>query len=49
MLGEELLDLEDSGSSPVLEPGVGEIVFDRVKAAFAHGAIIGMRADGLDG
>ena len=49
MLGEVFLDLGHTGSGPVLEPGVGEIVLDGVKAAFAHGGIIGTRPDGLDG
>jgi hypothetical protein len=40
MLGEELLDLGDAGPGPVLDPGVGEIVLDAVKAAFTHAAMI---------
>jgi hypothetical protein len=40
VLGEEVLDLRDAGSGPVLEPGVGEIVLDAMKAAFTHGEII---------
>ena len=38
MLGEESLDLEDACPGPVLEPGLAEVVFDLVKAAFTHGS-----------
>src|SRR5437763_15907755 len=36
MLGEEGLDLGDSGAGPVLEPRLAEVVLDLVKAAFTH-------------
>ncbi|MDX6388468.1 MAG: hypothetical protein QOD85_2270 [Gaiellaceae bacterium] len=38
MLGEESFDLEDARPGPVLEPGLAEVVFDLVKAAFTHGS-----------
>ncbi|MDX6436328.1 MAG: hypothetical protein QOK34_1162, partial [Gaiellaceae bacterium] len=38
MLGEESFDLEDARPGPILEPGLAEVVFDLVKAAFTHGS-----------
>ena len=38
VLGEKVLDLGHAGTRPVLEPGLGEVVLDAMKAAFAHGA-----------
>jgi hypothetical protein len=49
MLGEEILDLRDAGSGPVLEPGLGEVVLDAVKAAFAHVAMIDTGSDTCHG
>ena len=43
MLGKEVLDLRDAGARPVLEPGLGEVVLDAVKAAFAHDGMIDTR------
>ena len=40
MLRKEVLDLGDTCAGPVLEPAVGEIVFDAMEAAFAHGGMI---------
>ena len=49
MLGEEVLDLLDAGSSPVLEPGLGEVVLDPVKAAFTHAGMIDLTRSGRHG
>ena len=49
VLGEEILDLGDAGSGPVLEPGVGEVVLDAMEAAFAHGSMIDTRGDTCHG
>ena len=43
MLGEEFLDLGDTGPGPVLEPGVGQVVLDPMKAAFTHAGMIDTR------
>jgi hypothetical protein len=40
MLGEEVLDLGHAGTRPIFEPGLGEVVLDAMKAAFAHGGMI---------
>jgi hypothetical protein len=40
VLRKEVLDLGDTCAGPVLEPAVGEIVFDAMEAAFAHGEMI---------
>jgi Cyclic nucleotide-binding domain len=36
VLREELLDLGDTCTGPILEPRLGEVVLDSVEAAFAH-------------
>ena len=36
MLGQERLDLAQADCRPVLDPGLGEVVFDDVEAALAH-------------
>jgi hypothetical protein len=40
VLGEVRLDLAEPSACPVLEPRVGDVVFDPVEAKFAHGGII---------
>jgi hypothetical protein len=40
MLGEEVLDLGDACSGPILEPGLGKVVLDAMEAAFAHAGMI---------
>jgi hypothetical protein len=37
VLGEQCLDLGHSGTGPVLEPRVGEVVLDPVQTALTHG------------
>ena len=49
MLGEEVLDLGNAGTRPVLEPGLGEVVLDAMKAAFAHAAMIDTKQGGRHG
>lgn len=36
MTPQELLDLGDAGTGPVLEPGVGDVVLDAMKSPLAH-------------
>ena len=36
MLGEIRLELTQTGTCPVLQPGLGDVVLDAMKAAFAH-------------
>jgi diacylglycerol kinase family enzyme len=36
VLGQERLDLRDSGAGPVLKPGLAEVVLDLMQAALAH-------------
>jgi thioredoxin 1 len=36
MLGEVFLELSETRAGPVLEPGLGDVVLDAVKAAFTH-------------
>ena len=49
MLRKEVLDLGDTCAGPVLEPAVGEIVFDAMEAAFAHGGMIDTTTDTCHG
>ena len=49
MLRKEVLDLGDTCAGPVLEPAVGEIVFDAMEAAFAHGGMIDTTMDTCHG
>ena len=49
VLGEEVLDLGDAGPGPVLEPGLGEVVLDAMKAAFAHAGMIDTMPGGRHG
>ena len=36
MLGEISLELPQTGTSPILDPGFGDVVLDPVQAALAH-------------
>src|SRR5262245_38156535 len=45
VLGQIDLDLGHARARPVLDPGLAEVVFDVVKAAFAHEQIIGSGPD----
>ena len=36
MLGEVCLELTETRTGPILEPGLGDVVFDAMKAALAH-------------
>ena len=52
MLREQLLDLREADGSPVLDPGLGEVVGDVVQSPVAHALMIvtGMRrVHGPDG
>jgi hypothetical protein len=41
VLAEQILHLGEPSARPVLDPRVGEIVRDEVKAAFTHSSMIG--------
>jgi hypothetical protein len=45
VLGEEVLDLGHARPGPILQPGLGEVVLDAMKAAFAHEAMIDIGPD----
>src|SRR5262249_14469233 len=49
VLGEEVLDLGDAGSGPVLDPGLRQVVLDAMEAELAHAAIIDAEPDGRHG
>src|SRR6266850_1975910 len=40
VLGEEVLDLGHACPGPIFQPGLGEVVLDAMKAAFAHNGMI---------
>src|SRR5512146_1479210 len=46
VLREVRLELTEPGLEPALEPALAELVLDAVKAAVAHGFMIGTQPDG---
>ena len=40
VLAEQILDLDDAGARPVLDPGLGQVILDVVKAALGHWVMI---------
>src|SRR6266511_2634248 len=49
VLAEQILDLGDAGTGPVLDPRLGEVVRNEVEAAIAHASMIGTRPAGSMG
>src|SRR3954471_2438490 len=41
VLAEQILDLRDAGSCPVLDPRLGQVILDVMEAALIHSVMIG--------